>query len=71
MMTGISHFFYLRPEARDGSKSREQNQQKGNVEVRDTSMLMLLPSNVADQATLEGSSCTDIMTCTGGCGYSF
>jgi len=25
----------------------------------------------ADQATLEESSCTDIMTCTGGCGYSF
>jgi len=25
----------------------------------------------ADQATLEGSSCTDIMTCTGGYGYSF
>jgi len=24
-----------------------------------------------DVATLEGSSCTDIMTCTGGCGYSF
>jgi len=24
-----------------------------------------------DQATLEGSSCTDIMTCIGGCGYSF
>ena len=24
-----------------------------------------------DQATLEGSSCTDTMTCTGGCGYSF
>ena len=23
------------------------------------------------QATLEGSSCTSIMTCTGGCGYSF
>ena len=23
------------------------------------------------QATLEGISCTDIMTCTGGCGYSF
>jgi len=22
-------------------------------------------------ATLEGSSCTDIMTCAGGCGYSF
>jgi len=22
-------------------------------------------------AMLEGSSCTDIMTCTGGCGYSF
>ena len=24
-----------------------------------------------DQATLEGNSCTNIMTCTGGCGYSF
>ena len=24
-----------------------------------------------DQATLEVSNCTDIMTCTGGCGYSF
>ena len=24
-----------------------------------------------DLATLEGSSCTDIMTCTGGCSYSF
>jgi len=24
-----------------------------------------------DLAMLEGSSCTDIMTCTGGCGYSF
>ena len=24
-----------------------------------------------DLATLEGSSCTDIMTYTGGCGYSF
>jgi len=23
------------------------------------------------QATLEGSSCTYVMTCTGGCGYSF
>jgi len=30
-----------------------------------------LPSNVARRATLEGSSCTSIMTCTGGCGYSF
>ena len=27
--------------------------------------------NGKNQATLEGSSCTDIMTCTGGCGYSF
>ena len=27
--------------------------------------------NCPDLATLEGSSCTDIMTCTGGCGYSF
>jgi len=24
-----------------------------------------------DLATLEGSTCTDIMTCTGSCGYSF
>jgi len=24
-----------------------------------------------DLVTLEGSSCTDIMTCTGGCCYSF
>ena len=24
-----------------------------------------------DLATLEGSRCTDIMTCTGGCGYNF
>ena len=24
-----------------------------------------------DLATLEGRSCTDFMTCTGGCGYSF
>ena len=24
-----------------------------------------------DQVTLEGSICTSIMTCTGGCGYSF
>jgi len=24
-----------------------------------------------DQAMLEGSSCTSLMTCTGGCGYSF
>jgi len=24
-----------------------------------------------DQATLEASSCTTIMTCNGGCGYSF
>jgi len=23
------------------------------------------------RATLEGSNCTDTMTCTGGCGYSF
>ena len=29
------------------------------------------PPTWPDRATLEGSSCTDIMTCTGGCGYSF
>ena len=32
-------------------------------------LVQLLPST--DQAKMEGSSCTDIMTCTGGCGYSF
>jgi len=26
---------------------------------------------VPNQATSEGRSCTSIMTCTGGCGYSF
>jgi len=39
MKTGISHFFYLRLEARNGSKSKEQTEQKGNVEVRDTSLV--------------------------------
>jgi hypothetical protein len=39
MKTGISHFFYLCPEARDGSKSKEQTEQKGNVEVRDMSLV--------------------------------
>jgi len=29
------------------------------------------PPTWPDQATLEGSSCTSLMTCTGGCGYSF
>ena len=29
------------------------------------------PPTWHDQVTLEGSSCTNIMTCTGGCGYSF
>jgi len=29
------------------------------------------PFLVKDRATLEGSSCTDIMTCPGGSGYSF
>jgi len=29
------------------------------------------PPTWPDQATLEGISCTIIMTCTGGCGYSF
>ena len=29
------------------------------------------PPTWPDRATLEGSSCTDIMTCTGGCSYSF
>ena len=34
-------------------------------------LVQLLPSNVAWSATLEGSSCTSIMTCTGGCGLQF
>jgi len=29
------------------------------------------PLQRPDQTTLEGSSCTSIMTCTGGCDYSF
>jgi len=29
------------------------------------------PPKWPDLATLEGSSCTDIVTCTGDCGYSF
>jgi len=29
------------------------------------------PQTWPDRDTLEGSSCTDIMTCTGGCGYRF
>jgi len=28
-------------------------------------------ADIYDQAMLEGSSCTSIMTCTGGCDYSF
>jgi len=31
----------------------------------------VLAQTSPDQATLEGSSCISIMTCTGGCGYSF
>ena len=30
-----------------------------------------LLQSYSNQATLEGSSCTSIMTCTEGCGYSF
>jgi len=33
--------------------------------------IYLLQSHSTLQATLEASSCNDIMTCTGGCGYSF
>jgi len=29
------------------------------------------PPTWPDLGTLEGSNCTDIMTCAGGCGYSF
>jgi hypothetical protein len=29
------------------------------------------PETFSDFAVMEGSSCTSIMTCTGGCGYSF
>jgi len=37
----------------------------------DRDWFVLLAHTSPDQATLEGSSCTNIMTCTGGCGYSF
>ena len=35
------------------------------------SIELYFPPTWSDVATLEGSSCTHIMTCTGGCGYSF
>jgi len=42
------------------------------VSVQFIISIQLLPSNVAmPKLRLEGSSCTDIMTGTGGCGYSF
>jgi len=37
----------------------------------DTATSLLRGLQRALQATLEGSSCTSIMTCTGDCGYSF
>ena len=30
-----------------------------------------IPSKIKKKEYMEGSSCTSIMTCTGGCGYSF
>jgi len=36
-----------------------------------TAPISYFPPTWPDRATLEGSSCTSIMTCTGGCGYSF
>jgi len=40
---------------------------KVTLHVSGVTTLIISP----DQATLEGNSCTDIITCTGGCGYSF
>jgi len=37
----------------------------------DRDWFVRLAQTSPDQATLEGSSCTSIMTRTGGCGYSF
>jgi len=34
-------------------------------------LFVRLAQTSPDQATLEGSSCTSIMTCTEGCGYRF
>ena len=36
-----------------------------------TSPIIRSAKNCPDLAMLEGSSFTDIMTCTGGCGYIF
>jgi len=44
--------------------------QRGLIGIALCESSRLAQSN-PDQATLEGSSCTSIMTCTGGCGYSF
>jgi len=41
------------------------------VSQHPSSGVVRLAQTSPDQATLEGSSCTSIMTCTGGCGYSF
>ena len=43
----------------------------GHTTCTATPLLRGLICTSPDQTTLEGSSCTSIMTCTGGCGYSF
>jgi len=42
-----------------------------NLRWPDRDWFVRVAQTSPDQATLEGSSCTDIMACTGGCGYSF
>jgi len=50
--------------------SSTKNSNRG-LQYRSRDWCVRLAQTSTDQATLQGSSCTGIMTCTGGCGYSF
>jgi len=43
---------------------------RGNLKLREIAVV-LRTFKQFDRATLEGSGCSSIMTCTGGCDYSF
>ena len=46
-------------------------QQYADIYLLQSQRFIYFPPTWPDQAMLEGSSCTSITTCTGGCGYSF
>jgi len=52
------------------SSSRKYPGTEGTNQNRHWDHHRLHATNSPDLVTLEGSSCTDIMTCTGGCGYN-